>query len=59
MLPATHPILLRVSHRLKRRLDLKRKEGFTLQGFIVRAIERQLDSDEATQGQSNRKETAR
>ena len=53
MLPATHPILLRVSHRLKRRLDQKRKEGFTLQGFILRAVERQLASDEATQDRSN------
>ena len=46
MLQATHPILLRVSHKLKRRLDLKRKEGYTLQGFILQAVERQLDRDD-------------
>ncbi len=35
-------ILLTVSDELKAKLDLKRREGFTLKGYIANVLEREL-----------------
>jgi hypothetical protein len=35
-------ILLTVSDELKAKLDLKRKEGFTLKGYIANVLEKEL-----------------
>ena len=51
--PPTHPIMVRVTTRLRRRLNAKRREGRTLQNFVVAAIERALDRDDVKRTRSN------
>ncbi len=40
-------ILLRVPDRLKRRLNALRKQGYTLNGYIVRVLEHDLQTTPA------------